>query len=163
MPCRPAAFSSSTVWIRLTRQTEADEGVLVAHGGHTSGYTLFIKDNRLVHEYNFADVRYRIVSDAVVPVGESVVVLEFTKTGDHAGTATLSVNGREVGSGDLPATLGGMFAIEGLDVGQDLYTPVSEDYEVPFAFSGTIAAVTIELGDQELDREAELLGRVIAQ
>ena len=56
-----------------------------------------------------------------------------------------------------------MFAIEGLDVGQDLYTPVSEDYEVPFAFSGAIAEVTIELGsNQVLDREAELLGRIIA-
>ena len=98
-----------------------------------------------------------------MPVGESVIVLDFTKTGDHAGDATLSINGREVGSGHLPATLGGMFAIEGLDIGQDLYTAVSEDYEVPFAFSGTIAAVRIELGDQELDREAELRGRVIAQ
>ena len=152
-----------TITVELNRPTEADGGVLVAHGGHTSGYTLFIKDNRLVHEYNYPGERYRIVSETAVPVGESVIVLDFTKTGDHAGDATLSINGREVGSGHLPATLGGMFAIEGLDVGQDLYTAVSEDYEVPFAFSGTIAAVRIEVGDQILDREAELLGRVIAQ
>ena len=152
-----------TITVDLMRQTEADEGVLVAHGGHTSGYTLFIKDNRLVHEYNYAGERYRIVSETAVPVGESVIVLDFTKTGDHVGDATLSINGREVGSGHLPKTLGGMFAIEGIDIGQDLYTAVSEDYEVPFAFSGTIAAVRIALGAQVLDREAELLGRVIAQ
>ena len=81
-----------------------------------------------------------------------------------AGTAILTMNGRQVGSGDLPATLGGMFAIEGLDVGQDLYTAVSEDYEVPFAFSGTIGEVRLELGsNQVLDREAELRGRIIAE
>ena len=74
-----------TITVELNRPTEADEGVLVAHGGHTSGYTLFIKDNRLVHEYNYPGERYRIVSETAVPVGESVIVLDFTKTGDHAG------------------------------------------------------------------------------
>ncbi|MCY3603533.1 MAG: arylsulfatase [Chloroflexi bacterium] len=153
-----------TITVELTRETEADEGVLIAHGGITGGYSLFIKDNRLVHEYSYVGERYRIVSDTDVPIGGSVVTFEFTKTNELAGTAILTMNGRQVGSGDLPATLGGMFAIEGLDVGQDLYTPVSEDYEVPFAFSGAIAEVRIELGsNQVLDREAELRGRIIAE
>ncbi len=153
-----------TITVELTRQTEADEGVLIAHGGITGGYSLFIKDNRLVHEYSYVGERYRIVSDTTVPVGQSVVTFEFTKTNELAGTAIITINGRRAGSGDLPATLGGMFAIEGLDVGQDLYTPVSEDYEVPFAFSGAIAEVRLELGsNQVLDREAELRGRIIAE
>ncbi len=153
-----------TITVELSRETEADEGVLIAHGGITGGYSLFVKDNRLVHEYSYVGERYRIVSDTPVPIGGSVVTFEFTKTNELAGTAILTINGRQVGSGDLPATLGGMFAIEGLDVGQDLYTPVSEDYEVPFAFSGAIAEVRIELGsNQVLDREAELRGRIIAQ
>ena len=153
-----------TITVELARESEAEEGVLIAHGGITGGYSLFIKDNRLVHEYSYVGERYRIVSDTPVPVGASVVTFEFTKTDELAGTAILTINGRQVGSGSLPATLGGMFAIEGLDVGQDLYTAVSEDYEVPFAFSGAIAEVRLELGsNQVLDREAELRGRIIAE
>ncbi len=153
-----------SITVELTRQSEADEGVLIAHGGLTGGYSLFVKDNRLVHDYNYVGVIYRIVSSTTVPIGQSVVGLEFTKTGELAGTASLTINGRQVGERDLPETLGGMFAIEGLDVGQDLYTPVSDQYETPFAFSGTIEKVIIDLAENQiLDRDAELHGRIIAE
>jgi hypothetical protein len=39
--------------------------------------------------------------------------------------------------------------------GEDTGTPISEDYEVPFEFTGTLERVTIELADHTLS-EAEL-------
>jgi arylsulfatase len=39
---------------------------------------------------------------------------------------------------------------ETLDCGEDTGTPVSEDYRVPFRFSGTIGKVAIRIGDETL-------------
>ena len=38
---------------------------------------------------------------------------------------------------------------EGADVGADEGTPVTEDYKVPFKFTGTIEKVTIELQEMK--------------
>jgi hypothetical protein len=47
-----------------------------------------------------------------------------------------------------------MFSLdEGTDVGRDDGTPVTEDYKVPFAFSGTIKKVEVKLR-QEIGRPA---------
>ena len=39
---------------------------------------------------------------------------------------------------------------ETLDIGEDTGTPVSEDYHVPFKFTGTLNRVLIRLSDAEL-------------
>ena len=41
-------------------------------------------------------------------------------------------------------------ADETLDIGEDTGTPVSEDYQVPFKFTGTIGKVVILLGDEKI-------------
>ena len=41
-------------------------------------------------------------------------------------------------------------ADETLDIGEDTGTPVSEDYHVPFKFTGTIGKVVILLGDEKI-------------
>ncbi|MDQ4099528.1 MAG: arylsulfatase, partial [Chloroflexota bacterium] len=50
---------------------EGAEGVLLAAGNRFGGYVLFVKDGRLVYEYNFGDVRYLIRSEVEVPSGRS--------------------------------------------------------------------------------------------
>ena len=42
---------------------------------------------------------------------------------------------------------------ETLDIGEDTGTPVSEDYKVPFEFTGEIDKVTIQITDHELTEE----------
>ena len=52
-------------------------------------------------------------------------------------------------------------ADETFDIGEDTGTPVSEDYHVPFKFTGTIDKLVVDLGEaqlspqdrKELDRE----------
>ncbi len=44
---------------------------------------------------------------------------------------------------------------ETLDIGEDTGTPVSEDYRVPFKFTGKLNRVVIRLGDEKLSPEDE--------
>jgi arylsulfatase len=62
------------------------------------------------------------------------------------GTATLSVDGREVAKGRVERTVPIRISLdEGLDVGEDTGTPVNLDYDVPFEFTGRVQRVTIDL------------------
>ena len=42
---------------------------------------------------------------------------------------------------------------ETLDIGEDTGTPVSEDYHVPFKFTGTLNKVVVDLGEAELNSQ----------
>ncbi len=129
----------------------AGEGVILAHGGYAGGYALYVLDNRLVYEHNLAGDSTRIVADEDLPARASVE-FAFTKTGENRGVGVLTVDGREAARGEIPRTLGGLFTIEGLDVGSDTGTAVSDRYEAPFPFSGAIQSIVIEVDDdQSLD------------
>ncbi|MDE2754309.1 MAG: arylsulfatase, partial [Gemmatimonadota bacterium] len=133
----------------------AGEGVILAHGGYAGGYALYVRDNRLVYEQNCGDDHTRIISDEDLPTRASVE-FSFTKTGENRGVGVLTVDGRESARGDLPRMLGGLFTIEGLDVGQDTATPVSDQYEAPFPFSGAIESIVIEVDDDQALDPAQL-------
>ncbi|MFC5589417.1 arylsulfatase [Sporosarcina soli] len=126
-----------------------DEGVLIALGNHKSGYTLYIKDNRLVYEYNVGFARYKAISEKDLTEGELDIRFEFDKTGDYAGIGSLFVNDKKVGEVEMEATLPYKTSFEGMDIGKDLLYPVSTDYEDQgeFAFTGTIEKVVFELED----------------
>ncbi len=82
-----------------------DEGVLIALGNHKSGYTLYIKNNRLVYEYNAGFARYKMVSKKELPVGELGIRFEFNKTDEFEGVGSLYVNEEKVGEVNMEATL----------------------------------------------------------
>ena len=124
-------------------------GVILAAGGRFGGYVLFVKDRRLVYEYNFGDVRYTIASDSDLPTGSNTLRFEFAKSGQHRGNGSLLINGRRVGSGELPQTWRAFGSTAGLHCGRDPGSPVSEAYEPPFPFSGTIHRVVVELADDQ--------------
>lgn len=146
----------------LERDSTREEGVVVAHGDLASGYTLFVKDNRLHYELNRAGDRFRFHSPAL-PAGPIEVAFVFDQTSPLfslaksvvrsgqvdwsaalAGTGHLEVDGRRVASLALPAG-GALPTWEGLDVGQDLRLPVTDAYEAPFAFEGRLGAVVYDL------------------
>ena len=132
------------------------EGVLLAAGNRFGGYVLFVKDGRLEYEYNFGEVRYTIASDAEIAPGSHTYRFEFAKTGQHRGRGQLSIDGVQVGAGELPQTWPFMAAQAGLHCGRDDGSPVSERYAVPFTFTGTLHRVTVELADdQQRDPAAE--------
>jgi hypothetical protein len=71
----------------------------------------------------------------------------------RGGHVVLSVDGQAVAVGRVERTLAFRLAgDETLDIGEDTGTPVSEDYKVPFKFTGTL---------KELGAVAGVLGTVI--
>lgn len=59
---------------------------------------------------------------------------------------TLLVDGTETASGTLSRTVPWrMSYVEGLNVGRDTGTPVSDDYRVPFPFTGELRTVRLQL------------------
>jgi arylsulfatase len=128
------------------------EGVLLAAGNRFGGYVLFVKDGRLVYEYNFGEVRYVIRADRPVPEGRHRLGFSFKKTGRYQGRGSLLIDDTEVASGELARTWPFMAAQAGLHCGRDDGSSVSDQYAVPFTFTGTLHRVTVELGDdQQLD------------
>jgi hypothetical protein len=132
------------------------EGVILAEGGRYGGFTLFLKDGRVVYSVNaFGNEGGTVTASEPLTPGKSHIQLDFepdpAKSGRAAilgsplgpGKATLSVNGKTVGEAPI-ANFGGYY-FETLDVGSDLGTPVSTAYKSPFQFTGQIDTVKLEL------------------
>jgi arylsulfatase A-like enzyme len=125
------------------------EGVLLAHGSWFAGYSLYVKDGHLHYVHNHLGLdEYRISSRVPVAPGRRTLVFRFARTGRHAGRGTLSVDGTEVGAGDIPKTVPAVIETsgEGLCCGYDSGLPVTADYKAPFRFTGTIERVVVTAG-----------------
>jgi arylsulfatase len=125
------------------------EGVLMADGGSFAGYSIYVKEGRLVYEHNYARVAfYKVTSTEAVPTGRVTLRIDFKNTGTNKGNVTLTVNGRKVGEGEIPQTIPYLYSLsETFDVGSDTITPVSDAYASPFTFTGRIRKLTVSLGD----------------
>jgi arylsulfatase A-like enzyme len=139
---------SHTVTANIEVPQGGGEGVIIAQGGRFGGWTLYMKGGKLKYCYNYLNQeRYTVESTDSLPPGKAVVKLEFKYDGGgvaKGGTATLYVNDQKVGEGRVDKTQPYVFSGEGEDVGEDLETPVSEDYkEGDNKFTGTIDKVTI--------------------
>lgn len=142
------------------------EGVLIAHGGRFGGYSLYVQDGRLHYAYNLLGTStITLSSEAPLPNGASRVALSFEKTGKQpfgpGGTARLYINGQPAGEREIPRTVPFLFALgESLQCGQDLGNPVTEAYASPYAFTGTIKRVVVDVSGPEpprdLEQEAEI-------
>ncbi len=126
-----------------------EEGVIVAVGGMTGGFSMFIKDGRLHFDYNYLDgVHYHLTSPPLAK-GETKLKFNFIKTKQFGGTGELYVNGRKVDETDMPKMHISTYSLaETFDVGRDTGTQVDPAYEgSPFVFNGAIDRVIITLTD----------------
>jgi arylsulfatase len=123
------------------------EGVLFALGGRFGGFSFFVQKNRLNYAYNWVGLeRYTVTSTEAVPAGSLKLRVEFTSAGPGSGTAALFINDKRVGEGKIARLVPITFGLsEGVTVGRDPSTPVTESYQSPFEFSGKIKKVVMEL------------------
>ncbi|HEY2420004.1 MAG TPA: sulfatase-like hydrolase/transferase, partial [Neobacillus sp.] len=143
-------LSSYSITIPIFRLTQDEEGVLIAHGNHSSGYTLYIKENYLIYEYNYVGTVYQVQSSVEVPVGLSTIRFEFKRKIFTQGNGMLYINNQLSGIVKLARTLPFVISVEGLDIGRDRLTPVSRNYPIPeFPFTGQIKQVDIILLDEK--------------
>jgi arylsulfatase len=145
LPAQAAAALGGRSWdLHATIDRPAGAGgVLYAVGNENSGLTVFVKDERLVFDYNSFGDHHVVRSDVEVPVGPSVVGVRFRR-GDVGGSATLVVDGAEAGAIEVPFVML-MLSSVGASVGHDRGSAVSPDYAAPFPFEGTLDRVDIDL------------------
>jgi len=126
-----------------------DEGVLVASGNDKSGYTLYIKNGKVIYEYNAGFERYKMISAEDLPTGDLQIQFKFDKTDEYAGVGKIYVNDEQVTEGEMDQTLPYKISFEGMDIGKDLLYPVSPDYEDEgdFEYTGELEKVIFELED----------------
>ncbi len=129
------------------------EGVLVCLGGDTGGWTVYMRDGKLVYHYNWFDMaRYEVVSETDVPTGKVEMKVEFVNESEIPGgpaSVTLLIDGATVGAGPIEKQVRARFSVESLDVGMDMLSPVDRAYKdkMPFPFTGAIEKVRFDFGD----------------
>ncbi|MFD2571799.1 arylsulfatase [Spirosoma soli] len=122
------------------------EGVLLSRGGRAGGLSLFVQHKKLHLTYVLGDeTKTSVTSDNTpIPTGPVQLRTDVTYQPNGQGLVSLYINNTKVGEGTLAKTLGNLYSHEGVNVGFDDLTPVSDTYKVPFAFTGKINKVTID-------------------
>ncbi len=151
----PAYQRSHTITADIEVSQEGASGVLIANGGSSAGYTLYLDGGVPVYEFNFfGKERYRVAGETPLEPGTHSVKMVYEQAPFNpgkevtGGTATLLVDGNEAATGEVTMVVPARYsATETLDIGMDLGSTVSRAYEkeAPFPFSGTINKVTVEL------------------
>lgn len=145
---------------RITADVTVPEGgangMLVTQGGRFAGWGLYLKDGKPTFTMNLLNLeRPKWQAHDALKTGQHTIVFDFAleQKGDipfgHGGVGILSIDGHEAARLALPHTTPFTFAWdETFDVGLDTGTPVDDkDYQVPFAFSGKLEKLTVDLGE----------------
>jgi arylsulfatase A-like enzyme len=126
------------------------EGMIVTQGGLEGGYGLYLRNGKPTFVYNCLSIdRPTFAARDPLPKGKTKLVVDFVYDGGgpgKGGAITMSANGKKIVEGRLERTIPIQLSLgEGLDVGMDVGSAVDFTYKLPFAFTGKIEKVTVEL------------------
>lgn len=143
---------------------DGDEGVLVAHGDPTTGYSLFVRDGYLVHDLNIGGSHQIVTSDRPIPVGARTLGFEMVRHHEgfgnrRRGVGTLLIDGSPAGSMTTDNIFWLLVSWSGLDIGFDRGSTVTDyrgrGFVDPFEYTGVFERVEFDLtDDQDLDHGA---------
>ena len=130
-------------------KSDKPDGIILAHGGESYGYVLFLKNGRAHAALRMDGQPTEVASEK--PVGEGWVHLAAVIGRDRALKVYLDGNlvGKKPGVGFLVAN-----PQEGLQIGTDAGTHVGT-YDAPFSFVGLIGSVRIWAGERSAEQIAE--------
>src|SRR5208283_2653899 len=100
--------------------------------------------------------------------GKHTLVFDFKYAGPgpgKGGTGVFTVDGKELARKTIPHTIPLLMSIdETFDVGSDTRTPVNDDYQLPFRFTGNINKLTFNLGPEQLtDADRKIIAERLAR
>jgi arylsulfatase len=148
---------SFTVTASVTIPDGGANGVLIAQGGAYGGWSFYLHEGKPAFAYNLGGIKTDFVrSDVAIEPGEHELVAHFAYEGGgigKGGTVTLSDGSTSVGEGTVERTLPFFFSMdETVDIGEDLASPVSSDYEATGnEFTGKIKSIQLDVGDDNHD------------
>jgi spore germination protein YaaH len=124
--------------ITATFDAKAPQGVIVAQGGTSRGYTLFLQDGKLTFLVRTADQTTSVATREPV-TGAHTAVATF----DKSGALSLTLDSQPALSAKAPGLIE-VTPVDGLDVGSDTGGTVGP-YSGENKFQGPIDSVKIEL------------------
>ena len=141
---------SFTVTADVEIPAGAANGVILAQGGRFGGWSVYAKDGRPAFTYNHVGLREYTVTASERVAGKATITVDFAYDGNgrgKGGTATISINGKKVGSGRVENTNANIFsADDAADVGIDEGTNVSSAYrQHDNRFTGRIEKVKVDV------------------
>jgi hypothetical protein len=161
-PGIPTASAPNTIGRSYKMTAEVDvpqgggNGMIATLGGRWGGWGLYILNGKPVFDYNMLILKqYRWEGPDVLTPGKHTIVFDYTYAGPgiaKGGSGELKVDGKTVATGRQENSIAFLeVSDETFDVGVDTRTEINaKDYQVPFAFDGTINNLTINLGPMQL-------------
>jgi arylsulfatase len=135
------------------------EGVLIAHGDATSGYSLYLQSGHLVHDMNIGGEHVIVRSDVPVSPGEHRLGVRVRRlmreppvtTAENLRLSEFTLLIDRVPAGRTESWLGfyNLISWTGLDIARDRGSPVSY-YQAPFEFTGRLIKVTVMMDDDQV-------------
>jgi len=158
--------TSYTITAKLNVPAEGADGVIITQGGRFAGWGLVVLDGKPVWAYKNTQEPndgIRMSGAEKLAPGDHTLTLAFAYDGKKGevgkgGEYVLKVDGAEVARTRIDRTVPYIYSVdETLDVGEDRGTPILEDYadRMPFAYTGRIAEVDIDLGSANVDADVE--------
>ena len=142
---------SYTMTADVELSNDKTNGVIIAQAGRFGGWSLYMKNGKVHHVYNFFGLEQtNISSTKAIGPGKHAIKYEFVYDGGKPGSGgqcMLYVDNQKVAEGRIPKTQPFAFsADEGADVGEDGETAVSKDYKQgDNKFTGSIKKVTVAI------------------
>lgn len=124
----------------------AIDGIIAALGDWNSGWGLWIAQGRITTHIRLFSDPYEICEPITLDPGCHEIAVEYRRLDAGGGPVRLFVDGEVLGEVHLPHDLPFRWQIggAGLRLGHDAGLPLSEAYDPPFEFAGTIHHVDLE-------------------
>ena len=136
------------------------DGLVITQGGRFGGWALCFLGGKPVFQYNTAGVfQYSVAAKEKLGPGRHALVMSFEYDGGgvgKGGKVTMTADDKTIAEGRIDNTIPFRVSLdETLDIGEDTGTAVSNDYTVPFHFTGQLNRVIVRTGDAHLTAEDE--------
>jgi arylsulfatase len=144
--CLPFMVFGFRIDVEVDVPEAGADGVLVALGDWNRGYGLYVVDGELCFTMVVTTEPVTVKATSGFGSGRRTLSVEYLAGGEGPSTLTLMCDGESIGSIATEAPIPWVWYVQSgamLRVGRDVGFPVSDAYQNPFPWQGSIERVTI--------------------
>jgi arylsulfatase len=143
-------------------RTSTDEGVLVCWGRRAAGFSLFVRNDQLMLDFNLAGDHYIVSSPGGLPTGDVAFELDVDRVDDTV-TACLRADGELLAKDELPRLVPRGMGTLSTQCGFNAPSAISDLYAAPFRYTGRLREVLIDLDSTGQPSEADWISALVQQ